>query len=566
MDNQWILRKCGKRSKALLAIGLIIVTTICMQARLFVKSSLLSTPAVVTSDTFVPLRDTQPGLQSDHLSLYSNQNNSEVALKRRIFLGIASPPHLVPSINGTYLNKTNGKHSFSQSCSWDEFIKSYDLLQTEQMPFCALVFRLFPEEAPVQEWWSQVLNHGIKDSEKTPHLNIENPWIMWVAGATLLYPPYAYDLVYEAEKNLSTSFGEMLGETPGKGAQSCDGLHKRKDRIVCLRLSGELVITTGETIRNRLTCWNTTGSSKVEDSPRPPLLSTINCTDPVIKIEIPKQYHIPESDIEKWKAMWEKLIALHSLNAHVEFVTAKFGRDTLQFYDEVRGAKESLQRFGAGPSQINAYHDFPEFISMDPRWHEHLAFRTNHSLPPKGAGYWFWKAPLILHHLEEVEWGDFVAYSDVDLGDHFKWMVSLLKSMLASNDGDLPSTLALYRVDYADQNYTKQRAWEEICPTSKQIENSSDSRSQYAGGWVVVQKTKQTMKFMHDWQALKSDFSLLNDSPGLSAEGPGFQYHLHDQSLLSLLLKCGYQSSFHRRKSFYGAASLTHWEVELFPV
>jgi hypothetical protein len=191
----------------------------------------------------------------------------------------------------------------------------------------------------------------------------------------------------------------------------------------------------------------------------------------------------------------------------------------------------------------------------------HLEFLHNATLKPKGAGYWFWKAPLLLHHLNDAantDWGDVVIYADVDLRDHCKWLMPLIQNMLSTN-----TTMALYQVEYRDRNYTKRDAYEYYCGASYYIPD--DSR-QYAGGWLVVRKTPGTMQFLQEWQEGLTKYELLNDSPSVLPNVPGFDYHLHDQSLLSMLLKCRYTQAYEERRIFEGAETLKDWQVHLFQI
>mmetsp|Transcript_22422 Transcript_22422/g.34145 ORF Transcript_22422/g.34145 Transcript_22422/m.34145 type:complete len:131 (+) Transcript_22422:3-395(+) len=123
------------------------------------------------------------------------------------------------------------------------------------------------------------------------------------------------------------------------------------------------------------------------------------------------------------------------------------------------------------------------------------------------------------------------------------------------------ASLALYEVDYKDQNYTKRDVYSYYCGEQDQ---SRDSRLQYAAGLLVVRKTSGVMSFLKNWERGMQNFTMLNDSPSLLPNHAGFQYHLHDQSILSILLKCRYNDAYQKRQTFDGAASLTDWSVHMF--
>jgi hypothetical protein len=45
-----------------------------------------------------------------------------------------------------------------------------------------------------------------------------------------------------------------------------------------------------------------------------------------------------------------------------------------------------------------------------------LKFLNDPELNDLGAGYWFWKAPLLEHHMNQLEEGDFVVFNNLSFG------------------------------------------------------------------------------------------------------------------------------------------------------
>eukprot|EP00934_Nitzschia_sp_Nitz4_P002322 Nitzschia sp. Nitz4//scaffold51_size120721//91338//92855//NITZ4_003741-RA/size120721-snap-gene-0.43-mRNA-1//-1//CDS//3329553904//2322//frame0 len=416
------------------------------------------------------------------------------------------------------------------------------------------ILRTYLSQSPSKHSFDRKWLSDVENIVHTEHLDTLNPFILWVTGPTLLYPPY-WIATFDEIESAYPSTPRLVGETL---PIQCDGITPRNSRITCVRLSGEVFFASYEAIAASSACRDKYSSSTEETVSIPPILAhSPECWDSAVSVEVPKQYRIPGADIFKYEEFWEKLVSLNNLPVHVDFVTAKFGRDS-KFRLQVEAAADAIRRFGASSQRIHAYLDFPEYILQDKRWSPHLAFLYNSSLVPKGAGYWFWKAPLMLHHLERVSRNDMVAFADADLPDHFKWMVPLMEEMIATK-----STLALYQVEYADQNYTKRDVWNELCPDR---DATNDYSKQYAGGWMVVQKTPGTIQFLQQWQTFKSDYHLLNDEPSVLPNLPGFKYNLHDQSILSLLMKCRYEGSYLRRQVFEGASSLKDWSVHMFQI
>jgi hypothetical protein len=153
--------------------------------------------------------------------------------------------------------------------------------------------------------------------------------------------------------------------------------------------------------------------------------------------------------------------------------------------------------------------------------------------------------------------GDVVVFADVDLRDHSKWMNKLIKDMLSTN-----TSLALYQVEYLDRKHTKRDVYEYYCHSDPSIDQSL----MYAGGWLVVRKTPGMIRFLEEWQAGMSDYSMVSDTPSKLPNIAEFDYHLHDQSILSVMLKCRYKKAYEGRLVFEGAETLKDWSVHLFRI
>lgn len=64
------------------------------------------------------------------------------------------------------------------------------------------------------------------------------------------------------------------------------------------------------------------------------------------------------------------------------------------------------------------------------------------------------------------------------------------------------------------------------------------SRSpQCGGGFMVIRRSFESIRFVSQWLAFCQDYRLISDSPSILPNGPEFIEHRHDQSILSLLAK-----------------------------
>jgi hypothetical protein len=195
-----------------------------------------------------------------------------------------------------------------------------------------------------------------------------------------------------------------------------------------------------------------------------------------------------------------------------------------------------------------------------------LEFLDDSVIPPvrpKGGGYYFWKAPLILHHLEQSKDGDFIVYADVDRKDHnSKWLMNLLQFMHQSN-----TSLALYEMDLLERQYNKRDAYQYYCGANQ--DPVKDSTRQYGSSFVVIRNTPNILSFLNDWQDGMTHYTMLNDRPSKLEDVEDFVHHKHDQSLLSVLLKCHHAQAYQERLAFEGAnknSSSTDWPVHVFRI
>jgi hypothetical protein len=216
------------------------------------------------------------------------------------------------------------------------------------------------------------------------------------------------------------------------------------------------------------------------------------------------------------------------------------------FQKTVRTFEQRIVASGLPAERIFAYADtFPDFIVDDyppGLWKQHMEFLTNASSPTKrGAGYWFWKAPLIQHHLKGIDEGDFLFYADADVdadGD-LDYMPDLIRTMI-----DQGHNFATWR--YADDSVGKccpERKWnkrdvyEYYCPHRNQ---TMDFTGQYNAAWMLMEKTPAIVHLIEDYLKGVSDFHFVSDEESNLENIPAFLENRHDQSILSLILKCRY--------------------------
>jgi len=268
----------------------------------------------------------------------------------------------------------------------------------------------------------------------------------------------------------------------------------------------------------------------------------------------------------------------------VVHVAAKFGRQPQQFQTQVTNHYQRLVNSGVLElDQIHSYDTFPDFILQDGRWKQHLQFygttqaptpvprsnettttTTTSSLPPsysttdgsRGGGYWFWKPALLLHHLQHMNDGDYIIYSDVDVISHLSFTAPLLEEMQETGH-----TLAIYQQDWWERDWNKMDVFAAICGNN--ADPREDTTGQYSAMWLTLRKTPSTVRLVETWRDWVSNYHYVSDENSTIPNPSFFQEHRHDQSILSLLLKCHYKEP---DKVIFDYACLMTWDLVLLKI
>ena len=245
----------------------------------------------------------------------------------------------------------------------------------------------------------------------------------------------------------------------------------------------------------------------------------------------------------------------HRQRAKVVHLTAKFGHYPSQFRGQVDSHVEKVIKSGVfSEDEIIGYFSFPSFITENPAWTNHSLFIDNpRHESSRGAGFWFWKPTIIHHHLELMNDGDFIIYSDVDRVDFVSWTPLLLETMV-ERDADL----ALEQMSWAEREWTKGDIYDLLCP---EIFPYYDNGTQYSGSFIAIRKNAKTLELVSDWMEAAKNYHLISDEKSNTLKYRGFRENRHDQSLLSMLIRCSYDE---RGKTEFKYTCLGDWTAYTF--
>lgn len=266
----------------------------------------------------------------------------------------------------------------------------------------------------------------------------------------------------------------------------------------------------------------------------------------------------------------------------LHYISAKFdvGPDEKTTPDAImKSHSRKIKQSGvfSDPANLHFYSKFPDWILKDKTWIKHLEYR-NKTRPAssKGSGYWFWKPLLIDHHLHSkaVRDGDFVIFSDSDRVDFLSWIGLLIETMIIQK-----ADLAVEQMSFLERQWTKGDAYKYFCqisgppsddredgktaPETKFLYPDEDTSRQYNASFIVVRRNSRILQFVGAWLWATRDYNMLSDEVSKNPNAKDFTEHRHDQSFLSLVLKCRHREP---AKTLFPHTCLRDWKLYTFQI
>lgn len=242
-------------------------------------------------------------------------------------------------------------------------------------------------------------------------------------------------------------------------------------------------------------------------------------------------------------------------------ISGKFGYQN-KFEESVKNHTDrAIQTEVFDADKVVGYYELPKFIVDDPQWQVHLKFLTDpRDITKNGAGYWFWKATLIYHHLHDIDDGDFLIYVDNDVQEHMIILKPLLEKMVEQG-----KNLAMLEMPgRKEKEWTKRDVYEAYCHASPE----QDERWQFDAMITILRKDAATMQFAKQYAHGVKDWHALSDEPSWLPNFDFFTAHRRDQSIVNAILKCRYQEPGRERYNekcnwrFFYMYNLPVWDEE----
>ena len=150
----------------------------------------------------------------------------------------------------------------------------------------------------------------------------------------------------------------------------------------------------------------------------------------------------------------------------------------------------------------------------------------------RGYGYWRWKSYLVHKHIDMMDDGDILFYSDAGIRwnkegiDRFNQYIE----MLNSTEG---KSLLVFRQPYIIQEWTKGDVLHEL---GVYDDSRICSHVQFLGGLFAIKKNKNSSRLVEEWDKLcQLSHELITDKKSKVPNKSGFKEHRHDQSIFAIL-------------------------------
>lgn len=152
-----------------------------------------------------------------------------------------------------------------------------------------------------------------------------------------------------------------------------------------------------------------------------------------------------------------------------------------------------------------------------------------------GFGFWIWKPYIILDALKRIKNGDVLLYLDTGCYLNKKGKMRFMeycKTVAINDSGFLVTNTSR---NHFECFWTKGDIFDFFNVRDNKIFTDTP---QYQAGTIFIRKQPDTVRLIEEWFSIcLNHFHLIDDSPSVSPNLPGFRENRHDQSILSLLLK-----------------------------
>lgn len=175
-----------------------------------------------------------------------------------------------------------------------------------------------------------------------------------------------------------------------------------------------------------------------------------------------------------------------------------------------------------------------DLMNMPEFWEPHKEFIDK----TKSFGCFLWKPFIILRSLETMNDGDVLWYADsgceIDTETDEIELIRVKQEFLDLIEAAKTEDKIIASYCNTEKKMTKMDLFVEL---DMQDNQGAINSLQIQSTSFILVKSPVTMKLAQDWYRLSCNYHLLDNSPSIQPNFPGFDSHRHDQSIFSLLVK-----------------------------
>jgi hypothetical protein len=211
--------------------------------------------------------------------------------------------------------------------------------------------------------------------------------------------------------------------------------------------------------------------------------------------------------------------------AWVSFADSKYAKTLARISEEAKAFGIFHYMFAFNESDLD-----PEF------WARHGDFITGNK---RGFGYWIWKPYVIDLALSKIPSGCFLFYTDAGCLISAPGVPRALEYVktLETNNKDVLG----FEMGHQESTWSKGDVYAYFNVSPESLEH----KGQIMATSAVFRQSPRAVSLVKKWRdIMENNYNLIDDSPSVTPNNPGFVENRHDQSIFSMLVKNNRDTAF----------------------
>ena len=240
----------------------------------------------------------------------------------------------------------------------------------------------------------------------------------------------------------------------------------------------------------------------------------------------------------------------------------------------------SIYRFKRQALKMNFYDEVFCFDETNLDFNFKKKFESKLIYGSRGFGYWSWKPQIIMQVLKQLKEGDILQYTDVGCHLNQSGRERLLEYFNYTKESDtgilaFKASPPVHPLKHDGRKLFNQRDYMYIQGDLIDYFNfrkHPEFINDYCIGAtaIFIKKCDYSLKIVEEWlEVINKDFTLIDNTPSVTENYPGFIEHRHDQAIFSLLCKKNNVVTLSTYEYYYPKVNSIYpdWQhLKLFPI